>query len=120
MPKYVATSSPLDPPWTNVTVIEGELLDCVRNLKGQPGGDIGVHASISAVQALLGAGLVDELRLVIAPTIVGSGRQLLGDVPSIQLELVHSATSPSGQLLVDYRIVGSAPSGIDSAGDSPS
>lgn len=106
--KYVATSTPLAPPWTNVSVIDGELDDVVRKLKDQPGGDIGVHASISVVRALLAAGLVDELRLVIAPVIVGSGQQLLDGVPSIPLELIRSATSPSGHLLVDYRVGGQA------------
>ena len=46
--KYVATSSPLDRTWTNATVIDGDLVEFVRDLKNQPGGDIGVHASITA------------------------------------------------------------------------
>lgn len=104
--KYVATSTPLEPPWTNATVIDGDLVECVRKLKAEPGGDIGVHASITVVRALLAASIVDELRLVIAPAIVGSGQRLLDGVPSIQLELIRSTTSPSGHLLADYRIVG--------------
>jgi hypothetical protein len=50
VPKYVATSTPLDPEWANVSAIDGGLVDFVRDLKNQPGGDIGVHASISAAQ----------------------------------------------------------------------
>ena len=80
VPKYVATSTPLDREWANSTVIDGGLVEFVRDLKEQDGGDIGVHASISVAQALLAAGLVDELRLVFAPTIVGSGRRLLDGV----------------------------------------
>ena len=53
----------------------------MQDPKSRQGGDIGVHASISVTQALLAAGLVDELRLVVAPRIVGSGRRLL-DEPS--------------------------------------
>jgi dihydrofolate reductase len=64
-----------------------------------------VHASISVAQALLAAGVVDELRLVIAPRVAGSGRKLLDGLPSIQLESIRSSTSPSGHLLVDYRVV---------------
>ena len=101
--KYVAASAPLDRDWTNVTVIDGDLVEFVRDLKGRPGGDIGVHASISVVQALLAAGVVDELRLAIAPTIVGSGRRLLDGLSPSQLELIRSSNSPSGYLLVDYR-----------------
>jgi len=103
--KYVATSRPLDRKWTNATAIDGELIDFVRALKERPGGDIGVHASISVAQALLAGGVVDELRLVIAPTIASSGRRLLDGLPAIRLEPIRSATSPTGSLLVDYRVV---------------
>ena len=103
--KYVATSMPLDREWANTTDVDGELVEFVRDLRNQPGADIGVHASISVAQALLAAGVVDELRLVIAPTIVGSGRRLLDRLPAIRLEPIRSTTSPTGYLLVDYRIV---------------
>jgi dihydrofolate reductase len=104
--KHVATSTPLDRTWANTTVVDGELVQFVRDLKNQPGGDIGVHASISVAQALLAAGLVDELSLVIAPTIVGSGRRLLDGLPTIRLESIRTSTSPTGYLLVDYRVIG--------------
>jgi dihydrofolate reductase len=102
--KYVATSTPLDRDWANSTAIEGGLVDFVRELKQQPGGAIGVHASISVAQALLAAGVVDELRLVIAPRIAGGGRRLLDGLSSIQLETIQSETSPTGSLLVAYRV----------------
>jgi dihydrofolate reductase len=105
VPKYVATSTPLTHEWTNAHVIEGGLVDFVRHLKGQPGGDIGVHGSISVTRALLAAGVVDELRLVIAPTIVGHGKRLLEGLPTMRLETIRSAASPSGYLLVDYRVI---------------
>jgi dihydrofolate reductase len=75
--KYVATSTPLTGEWGNATMIDRELADFVRDLKSRPGGDIGIHASISITQALLAAQVVDELRLVVAPTIAGRGRRLL-------------------------------------------
>ena len=103
--KYVATSTPLDRDWANARVIDGGLVDFVRDLKEQDGGDVGVHASLSVAQALLAAGVVDELRLVIGPTIVGRGRRLLDGLPSIQLELIRSEISPTGNLLVDYRVI---------------
>jgi dihydrofolate reductase len=104
--KYVATSTPLDQTWANATVIDGELVEFVRDLKNRPGADIGVHASISVAQALLAAGIVDELRLVIASTIAGRGRRLLDGLPAIRFESIRSSTSPSGHLLVDYRVLG--------------
>src|SRR5215203_1998906 len=103
--KYVATSKPLDQDWAKTTVIEGGLVEFVQDLEQQPGGDIGVHGSISVAQALLAADVVDELRLVIAPYIVGRGRRLLDGLPSIRLESIRSETSRSGYLLVDYRVI---------------
>jgi dihydrofolate reductase len=103
--KYVATSTPLDQDWANATVLDGELVEFVRDLKQQRGGDVGVHASISVAQVLLAADVVDELRLVIAPRIAGRGRRLLDGLPSIQLELIQSEISPTGSLLVDYRVI---------------
>jgi dihydrofolate reductase len=103
--KYVATSAPFQRQWTNATVVDEGLVEFVRHLKVRPGGDIGVHASISVAQALLAADVVDELRLVIAPKIAGSGRRLLDALPSIQLESIRSVTSPTGHLLVDYRLI---------------
>jgi len=102
--KYVATSRPLDQDWAGATAIDGGLVEFVRDLKQQDGGDVGVHASISVAQALLAAGVVDELKLAIAPAIAGHGRRLLDGVPSIKLESIRSETSPTGHLLVDYRV----------------
>jgi dihydrofolate reductase len=103
--KFVATSAPLDREWANATIVDGDLVEFVRDLKARPGDDIGVHASISVVQALLAADVVDELRLVIAPRIVGRGRRLLDGLPSTRLEPIRSTTSPTGHLLVDYRLI---------------
>lgn len=105
VPKHVATSSPLDPAWSGAQAIEGDLVEFVRGLKAQPGGDIGVHGSISVTRALLAAGLVDELRLVVTPVVVGQGQRLLEGVPTTRLETLRGVVSPSGHLLLDYRVV---------------
>jgi dihydrofolate reductase len=102
--KYVASSTALERHWHNATVIEGGLVQFVEDLKNSAGGDIGVHASISVAQALLAADAIDEVRLVVAPAIAGSGRRLLDGLPPIRLESLRSATSPRGYLLADYRI----------------
>jgi dihydrofolate reductase len=104
--KYVATSTPLERDWANTTVIEGDLTEFVRDLKDRPGGDIGVHASISVAQTLLAAGVVDELRVAIAPMIAASGRRLFDGLPATRLEAIRSTTTPSGYLLADYRPMG--------------
>jgi dihydrofolate reductase len=103
--KHVATSTPLDQDWADASAIDGGLVEFVRELKEQSGGDVGVHASISVAQALLAAGVVDELRLVIAPAIAGRGRRLLDGLPPIRLETIRSELSPAGYLLVDYRVL---------------
>ncbi len=103
--KYVATSTPLDREWANSRVIDGGLVEFVRQLKDRPGGDIGIHASISVAQTLLAADLVDEVRLVIAPAIAGGGQRLFDGSPAMRLDRIRSTSSPSGHLLVDYRVV---------------
>src|SRR4051794_18084088 len=102
--KHVATSTPLDGSWANASAIDGGVVDFVRDLKGRPGGEIGVHASISVAQTLLAAGVVDQLRLVVAPTIAGTGRRLFDGLPPITLDPVRSVTSPTNHLLLDYRV----------------
>ena len=103
--KYVATATPLTTEWTNAEPIQGPVDDFVRRLKSGDGGDIGVHGSISLTQSLLAAKLVDELRLLVAPRVAGSGRRLFEDVVVLSLELVGSVGSPSGSLLVHYDVV---------------
>ncbi|GAA1596561.1 MULTISPECIES: dihydrofolate reductase family protein [Kribbella] len=104
-PKYVATSTPLDDAWANSHAITGDLADFVRDLKSRPGGDIGIHGSISVTRSLLTAGLVDELHLVIAPTVVGTGQQLLASLGPLKLETIHGTKTPAGHILADYRVL---------------
>jgi dihydrofolate reductase len=103
--KYVATSRPLDRDWANATVIDRGLVEFVRDLQQQDGGDVGVHGSISVAQALLAAGVVDELKLVIGPMTAGRGRRLLDGLPSTRLELTRSEISPAGYVIVDDRVI---------------
>jgi dihydrofolate reductase len=105
VPKHVATSTPLDRDWTGASAVDGDLVRFVRELKHGPGGDIGVHASISVARALLAAGVVDELRLVVAPAVAGTGRRLLDDLPAVRLQSLAAATSPTGSLLLHYRVL---------------
>ena len=103
--KYVATSTSLDRDWAGSTVIDGGLVEFVRDLRQQPGGDVGVHGSISVAQALLAAGVVDELRLVVGPMTAGRGRRLLDGLPAIKLELIRSERSPGGYVTLDYHVI---------------
>jgi dihydrofolate reductase len=83
MPKYVVSSTLRDPEWNNSTVLEGKVLDAVSRLKDELTGDILVNGSIQLVRELLADGLVDELRLMVFPILLGGGRKLFenGDHP---------------------------------------
>jgi dihydrofolate reductase len=102
--KFVATSTPLGREWPETKVIEDGIAEFVAELKQQPGGDIGIHGSISLAQSLLEASLVDELRLVIAPAVQMHGRRLFERDRRRPLALTRSVTSPTGYLLLDYEL----------------
>jgi dihydrofolate reductase len=102
--KFVVTSTAPELEWANTTVVDGDLTDFVTDLKQRTGDDIGVHGSIALTQSLLAAGLVDELRLVIAPSVHMGGRKLLDKGLPKRLTLTRQAASPSGSLLLDYQI----------------
>jgi dihydrofolate reductase len=106
VPKYVATSRPLEVPWEGASPLDGPFEKAVGELKHGSGGDIGIHGSISVVQSLLRAGLVDEVRLVVTPVVGTPGRRLFAGLDPTRLEPVRSVTAPTGALLVDYRVVG--------------
>ena len=98
VPKYVASKSLKAVDWSKSHLISGNFLDEVAALKSQAGRKtIGVHGSISLVQELLLAGLLDELRFVLCPAIAGQGRRLLSrEGKAIQLDLQSASTTPRG------------------------
>ena len=103
--KYVVTSTPLSNEWHNSEPVEGPVEELVRDLKARPGGDIGVHGSIQLAQSLLEAGLVDELQLVIGPAFGFAGRRLFASADDIRrLELLSARPTPSGSVLLAYRV----------------
>jgi dihydrofolate reductase len=79
MPKYVVSGTLEDPEWNNTTVIEGDLGSAVQKLKDEFQGDILVNGSVQLVNALIDQGLVDELRLMVFPTVLGAGKRLFGE-----------------------------------------
>jgi dihydrofolate reductase len=102
--KFVVTSTMPPELWVNTTVIGGGLPEFVADLKRRPGGDIGVHGSIAMTQSLLERDLVDELRLVVAPAVHMQGRKLFDRGLPRRLTLTRNVASPSGYLLVDFRV----------------
>ena len=105
LPKYVVSSTLQEPSWTSTTVLGGDLTEDVADLTAAASGDVVVHGSATLVHALLDKNLVDELRLIVFPTILGYGRKLFGDTAMpITLQLVSaSPLGPDGVLLLIYR-----------------
>ncbi len=103
--KYVVTSTPLSTSWANAEAVAAPVADVVADLKAQPGGDIGVHGSITLAQSLLAAGLVDELQLAVGPVLEPTGRRLFENLDGLRrLELVSAVPTPGGTVWVTYRL----------------
>jgi dihydrofolate reductase len=90
--------------WGHSELVREDHLAAVRRLKEEDGGDIAVNGSISVAQSMLRAGLLDELRLLVFPVIVGTGRRLLEDLDRVPLRLVESRALPTGVLSVTYAV----------------
>lgn len=101
--KYVVSSTLTDPGWENSTVLPGDPVAAVRDLKEQPGRDIVVTGSIRLVHALVAAGLVDEYRLFTYPVVQGRGRRLFPDGYEVpRLRLLESRAFRSGITYARY------------------
>ncbi|HWJ31755.1 MAG TPA: dihydrofolate reductase family protein [Gaiellaceae bacterium] len=97
-PKVVVSTTLTDPQWKNTTVISTDVVEQLRRLRDETDGSILVAGSGMLVETLLGADLVDELRLMVFPTILGRGRRLFPDgIDRVRFELVESRTvGPDG------------------------
>jgi dihydrofolate reductase len=103
MPKYVVSSTLRDPEWTNTTVLEGDVAESVRALKDRVDGDIVVHGSAQLAQALLEQDLVDELRMMVFPVVLGTGKRLFGETRDKKpLRLARSTTVGDGVTILVY------------------
>ena len=104
MPKYVVSSTLEAPTWNNSTVLRGDLVEEVSKLRQEVDGDILVNGSAQLVQALLEHDLVDELRLMVFPVVLGTGKRLFGDTSDRKpLRLVDSRTVGDGVAILIYQ-----------------
>ncbi|GAB3399318.1 dihydrofolate reductase family protein [Flindersiella endophytica] len=107
LPKYVVSSATLEgPEWINSTVLHGDVLTEVAKLKQQVNGEIVVYGSGRLVHALIEHDLVDELRLMVYPFVVGEGGRLFGETSGVKpLRLVETSTVGDSLALLTYRPV---------------
>jgi dihydrofolate reductase len=103
MPKYVVSSTLTDPEWSNSTVLGGAVPEEVSKLKEQHDGDVVVHGSAQLAQTLLEDDLVDELRLMVFPVVLGKGKRLFGETSDKKrLQLQSSRTVGDGVVILVY------------------
>jgi len=106
-PKYVASTTLKSLEWKNSTLIRGDVADALAELKEGPGKNITITGSVTLVGSLLSSGLIDELRLLLFPIVVGNGRRLFEDVrEQVGLKLVESKTFGTGVLALTFEPAG--------------
>jgi dihydrofolate reductase len=103
MPKYVVSRTLTEPEWNNSTVLAGDVDEAVAEVRGRHDGDIVVHGSAQLVQSLLERDLVDELRLMVFPVVLGSGKRLFGETgDKKRLRLTASRTVGDGVAILVF------------------
>jgi dihydrofolate reductase len=116
MPKYVVSSTLQDPQWTNTTVLGGDVVEEVAKLRQELDGDVVVHGSARLVQTLLDHDLVDELRLMVFPVVLGAGKRLFGPTGAKKpLQLADFKTVGDGVTILIYQ-----PGGEKATASTPS
>jgi dihydrofolate reductase len=113
LPKYVPSTTLMNPAWQNTHVVKADVEAAVRELKAKPGRELQVHGSGDLLRWLLERDLVDELNLRIVPVVVGEGLRLFPEHGQTHaLTLVESRSTPSGVTLQTYRPAGRATFGL--------
>jgi dihydrofolate reductase len=106
LPKYVVSSTLVEPHWTNATVLAGDVVTEVSKLKRELDGEIVVYASSQLGRTLIDHDLVDEVRLVVFPVVLGAGERLFGETGDAKpLRLVHVGTVGDGLASLAYEVV---------------
>jgi len=106
LPKYVVSSTLEDPSWNNSTVLKGDVVTEVTRLKEELDGEIHLPASYQLARTLIEHDLVDELRLVVFPVVLGAGERLFGETSQLKpLRLLESRTIGTGLAYLTYELV---------------
>lgn len=102
MRKYLASNTLKEADWTNTSVLSGDVVGAVRELKAEEGGDIVVYGSARLVHSLLPQGLVDKVHVLIYPTVLGRGTRLFPDNYASVFELKDLRQLGSGIVHAEY------------------
>jgi dihydrofolate reductase len=103
LPKYVVSSTLEDPDWNNTTVLKGDVVNEVSKLRQELDGEIVVPASFQLLHTLMEHDLVDELRLMIIPVVLGAGERLFGETSDMKpMRLVDTQTIDNGVAFLTY------------------
>jgi dihydrofolate reductase len=106
-PKYVVSKTLKSPEWRNSTLIRGDVAEALTQLKEGPGKNITITGSVTLVGSLLSSGLIDELRLLLFPIVVGNGRRLFEDIrEQFALKLVESKAFGTGVVALTFEPAG--------------
>jgi len=106
IPKYVVSSTLEDPQWSNATVLNGDVVKEISELKRKVDGEILVYGSYQLVRTLIEQNLADELRLVVFPVVLGTGLRIFGETSDKQpLHLVNTRKIGDGLVFYTYEFV---------------
>lgn len=106
LPKHVASSTLKNPSWNNSHILGADLADGVRKIKAQSGQDLLLFGSGKLAAALLQQGLVDELRFLVYPMVLGSGQRFFDEPPHVTLQTVETRDMERGVTLMRYAVLG--------------
>ena len=106
LPKYIVSTTLVDPDWNNSTVLKGEVVNEVSKLKQELDGELVVYASCQLVRTLMEHDLVDELRLMVYPVVLGAGKRLFGETSDKKsMRLLDTRTVGDGLAYLTYELV---------------
>ncbi len=103
-PKYVVSTTLQNADWDNSVLIKSDVIEEIRKLKQQPGGNIAMIGSAKLLHSLLEAGLVDEIQALVHPIVIGKGVRLFGDGYHSSMTLADSQILPNGVVYLSYQI----------------
>jgi dihydrofolate reductase len=100
--KYVVSNTLTNPEWNNTSVISDNVVEQIKQLKQQDGTNITVHGSGKLAQFLIANGLVDQLRLLVYPVVIGKGQRLFENGPEVAFNLIETRTLNGGVVAMIY------------------